>query len=295
MKLLLPHRLLLILIALNLAIETDALRAAELPAAPLILHYARPEVRNDHRSDYPLQVLQLALSKTSENVVFMASDSIMDQERALWQMDVPNGGIDVVWTMTSTERERQYIPIRIPVDKGLLGWRLALIPAGKPRQFRNTAHIADLQKLTACQGHDWPDTGILRANGLPVIVDASYDNLFSLVSKGSADYFPRSVNEIWDELATRQGQGIGLDPYIALHYQAAMYFFVAKSNRKLADAILAGLEKAIADGSFDRLFNSVHRDILRKANLSARRVIQLDNPLLSPLTPFNRKELWYTP
>jgi hypothetical protein len=53
------------------------------------------------------------------------------------------------------------------------------------------------------------------------------------------------------------------------------------------------LEKAVADGSFDRLFDQYHGDRLRNAQLDKRTVIELKNPLMTPGTPSDRPELWY--
>ena len=36
-------------------------------------------------------------------------------------------------------------------------------------------------------------------------------------------------------------------------------------------------------------------DDLRRARLDQRRIIELDNPLLPPQTPLQRRELWYHP
>jgi hypothetical protein len=61
----------------------------------------------------------------------------------------------------------------------------------------------------------------------------------------------------------------------------------------LAEIIRQGLEKAIADGSADRLFDQHYGERLRQAHLDERVFIELKNPLLTPGTPLDRPELWY--
>ena len=61
----------------------------------------------------------------------------------------------------------------------------------------------------------------------------------------------------------------------------------------LAKTIEDGLEKALKDGSFDKLFLEYHGDVLARANVKNRTVIDLPNPFLPPLTPLNRKDLWF--
>jgi len=260
-----------------------------------VLYYPRPEISDDQRGAFPVRVLRLALDKAGANYTLLPAKSVMDQGRALQQMDQPDGGMDVVWTMTSIEREKRFTAIRIPFDKGLVGWRLALISKKNPDKFKAVTSVSDLNIFVACQGHDWPDTLILRENGLRVVVDSYYRNLFQLLAQGSADYFPRSALEIWTELGTKESADMMVDPYIAIHYPGAMYFFVNKSNQKLAGEISRGLEKAIADHSFERLFQSEYGENLRKAKFSSRRVIDLKNPFLPADTPLNRKELWLNP
>lgn len=149
-----------------------------------------------------------------------------------------------------------------------------------------------LQRLRAGQGHDWPDSQILAHNGLPVITSASYPSLFRMLEAGRFEYFPRSLLEIWDEAAQPQNARLEVDRHLLLVYPTASYFFVSPGNTRLADELQRGLEQALADGSFDRLFYAHYGDALQRARLSERQLIELDNPLLPPDTPLQRAELW---
>ena len=55
------------------------------------------------------------------------------------------------------------------------------------------------------------------------------------------------------------------------------------------------VEKAIADGSFERLFERHFKTRLEKLALRQRRIIELKNPYLPGKTPFQREALWYRP
>lgn len=102
--------------------------------------------------------------------------------------------------------------------------------------------------------------------------------------------------EVWGEVENSEmTDGLELEPELAIRYPAAFYFFVNKSNITLARLLTDGLEKAIADGSFDQLFNNHFEDHLRKADFDGRKVFELENPLLTEQTPVDRKELWYKP
>jgi hypothetical protein len=74
-----------------------------------------------------------------------------------------------------------------------------------------------------------------------------------------------------------------------------MYFFFSRKRPTLAETVRQGMEKALADGSFDRLLQGHFADNLRRAHLSQRQVIKLENPLLPSATPLQRRDLWFSP
>lgn len=263
--------------------------------AQAVVYYPRPESATDPRVAYPLTLLQLALDKASAAVELRPSKAHMVQGRALSELERGSGTVHIVWSMTSRERESRLLPIRIPIYKGLIGWRIPLVRAQDVGALDGVASASDLRAFQAGQGHDWPDTTILRDNGLAVHGAPDYEGLFQMLQMGRFAYFPRSVIEVWAEAALHANKGIVVDPNLVLHYPAAFYYFVNRDQAALAQTLERGLEKAIADGSFDRLFHQHFDDELRSSALERRRVIELKNPLLPTETPLHRKELWYRP
>lgn len=260
-------------------------------AAVEAVRFPRPEFEGDRRFDYALQLLKLGLSKTGTDYRVELAPTSMNQERQVLELEADRT-IDIAPIPSSAEREERLLPIRIPIQKGLLGWRLGLIRKGDHARFTGVATLADLKRVRLAQGQEWPDTLILRANGIDVITAPKYEGLFKMLVSERFDYFPRSVNEIWDELENHAAT-LEVESRIALHYYYDAYFMVNKKNVRLAENLRQGLEKAIADGSFDRLFDQYHGERLRKARLDKRTVIELRNPLLTPGTPSHRPELWY--
>ncbi len=266
--------------------------------ADTVIRHLRGEVPDDTRNSYFLAMLELALEKTADQGEWQLqpAEEAMAQSRALQKLS-EGDGIDVVWSMTSIEREKQNRPIRIPLLKGLMGYRLLIIRAEDQSWFRRVQTIDQLRELRAGQGHDWPDTRILRANGLAVEATVDYDSLFRMLQLGRFDYLPRAINEPWAELALRPDRGLAVEKGLMLHYPTAEYFFVNRDNVALAERIELGLRRALADGSFDRLFREhpVNASAFSKADILKRRIIHLDNPLLPPETPFDQEELWWAP
>ena len=262
-------------------------------ATPVI--YAWPKnLATDERGDYPVALLKLALEKSGADYQAVPSASVMTQYRTLRQVSTAQG-LDVLWTMTTPEREQQLRPIRIPIDRGLLGWRLFVIQPERANQFARLPNKAQLQKLMAVQGSDWPDFPVLQANQFKVLGSGDFEGMFRMVKSARIDFFPRSVTEIWPELSQREALGLAVAPKWVLHYTAPLYFFVQKDNEELASAIERGLWKAIEDGSMQELFLHSFGPALDKAALSERTVIELVNPLLPKETPLDNPLLWFDP
>lgn len=246
---------------------------------------------------YALALLKAALERSPGRYELHPTPKPMAQSRALLAIEHDSKSVQVMWTMTTREREERLLPIRIPIYRGLIGWRVLLQRSADAEQLAQVQTLQQLQGFNFGQRHDWPDTAILRANGLKVVTSQNYPGLFQMLAAGRFDLFPREVVVAWQEqaLAKERGLDLSVDPYLLLHYPSAFYFFTSRQRPDLAADIERGLEAMIADGSFQRLFEQYHGDTLRQAKLHSRRIIELQNPDLPPATPFNRKELWFQP
>jgi hypothetical protein len=256
------------------------------------IYYPNSESADDIRVEYPLQLLELAFSKTSLPYTLVSSDTATTQSRALKLLQ-GEGNIDVVWTMTNIEREAEFLPIRIPLYKGLIGWRVLIIKQENQGLFEHISNLKQLSKLLAGQGLDWPDTQILKNNAIKVETSTSYETLFDMLQKGRFEYFPRSIIEVWQELAHRPHHGLAVEKQLLLCYPTAMYYFVKKDNTQLANQIEKGLTIAIADGSFDRLFYAFNQEFIEKSTLHARNIITLSNPHFPALPALDNPRLWF--
>lgn len=263
-------------------------------SAVWVITYPQPTIESDTRYEYPLALLRLALDKTSVRYQLKPSATAMRQARSLKRLE-ENLEVNVFWSMTDAVREEQLRPIRIPIDKGLIGWRMFLAPKGSPFLTTRVERLSDLLNYEPVQGIAWPDTKILQANGFNVATARDYTEAEQMVSAGLADFFPRSVIEIEAEMQNDPESNLVLRRDLALQYPSAMYFFVNKRNITLANLIETGLERAIADGSFDALFEAHFGETIAAMNLRDVRYFTLANPLLPKLTPTSRKELWYKP
>lgn len=288
----------LLLVLLLLPLRLLAAPAAS--TAPVLeVRYPAATSAEDTRSNYFIRLLGLALEETRADFGPYRLVPVSDlsyQSRAIAQL-AQGQDLDLLWTMTSREREEQLLPVRIPLLKGLMGYRLFIIRKPDAARFARINDLAGLRQLSAGQGHDWPDTSILRANGFTVVTSANYNSLFMMLESQHFDFMPRAITEPYDELAVRPQLNLMVEPHLALYYPTAEYFFVNKRNQALATRLHEGLMRAINDGSFDQLFfhYPANADAFAKAHLEKRQLIVLKNPLLPPDTPLGQKNLWFFP
>ncbi|MDX1473855.1 MAG: transporter substrate-binding domain-containing protein [Reinekea sp.] len=267
--------------------------------AKTIISYRPPSADEDVRDQYFIDLLTLILERTRDefgDYELTFSRDIIVQSRAA-ALIAANDRINILWSMTSPKNEQMLRPIRIPLQKGLLGLRIFIVRKPDSQKFANIENIYQLKRFKAGQGHDWPDTEILRTSGLPVVTSPSYQSLFKMLSERRFDYFPRGVVEPYEEVASHPDMNLTVEPSILLSYRAPIYFFVSKDNEELATRLETGLQAAIDDGSFDEFFYN-HPQIkrfLEEANLTERKRFVIKNPLLTPETKkiLDEPKYWY--
>ena len=250
---------------------------------------------NNTIETYAKGLLKLTLSKAPEKYELQESIPNTSEERMVSML--MDNQLDVVWYATTTDLEERLQPIRICIYRGLLGYRVLMMKRGNQYKFDGIKNLQDLKKVSLGQGRFWADTNVLTANSLNVVKVLKYEGLFYMLDGDRFDGYPRGVHEPWSEMQRYPKLALDVEQNLLLSYTNPFYFFVNKSNPKLAQDIEQGLRTAIEDGSFDQYFfnDPTVRDVIEKANLKNRIIIHLQNPSLPPKTPINDKTLWIDP
>lgn len=278
------------------ALLLGAVAAPLAHAEPVRVWMPRHMSTADPQLPYVHRLLLLALSRAGVNGDVQLVDVEMHQGRSLMELARGSSPFDLMWTMTDHARESSgLLPVRIPIDRGLMGWRVLLVRRAELPRWARLRGLDELKQRVAGQGHDWPDTAILRANGLPVATSSGYVALFRMLASSRFDYFPRAVFEVDAELAGNRHPDLAVVPNLMLHYPAAAYLFVSPRRPELAELLRVGLEKAVAEGSLQQLHLAHFGALLKAHPVSRERVLKLQNPLLPPQTPLQRRELWLQP
>ncbi|MGA7827736.1 MAG: transporter substrate-binding domain-containing protein [Geobacteraceae bacterium] len=283
-----------------LAISTlFVILTSTLASAQTTVVYPAFESGADSRYNDLLEILKTALEKTVAEYgpyTLQPSRSRMNEARYLAELLKPAGMVNVGWSGTSVEKEQVYGVVRIPLRKGLLGYRVALIARNRQADIDKIRKLADLRKETIGQGIGWGDVAIYKANRIKVYT-AGYESLFKMVAANRIDLFPRGINEVFPEYASRHGAipNLAVEKNLLIYYPWPYYFFFNKSDKVLAKRVETGLRKMIKDGTFDALFLKYNRASILKANLQKRRIIRIRNPNLPKDTPLGDASLWFDP
>ena len=249
----------------------------------------------DNRNLYFIELLKQALAHSNED--YRVEMSVRGASHARQMKLVADGKINVMWDAPGPEMSTQVMPIEIPIDKGLIGWRLFFIKKEDQRLFSKTTTLEELRKIRLGQVKSWHDTSILKANHLNVLATPNYLSSFKMLASNRFTYFPRSVSEIWREQEERKDLlgNIVIEKNLVLHYPIAYFYYVNKNNHQLAEDIKNGLEKMLADGSFDRLFNEYNGKQIALSELHKRHVIKINNPYFPKETYNKYKKFWFDP
>lgn len=268
---------------------------------PMIYRHNAPESPGDTRYVYHWTVLRAALDRTraAAGDYRMETGAVMTEQRQIHELQQASAAITVMYLDATPELERTLRPIRIPVDKGLVGFRIFLLRRERLARLAAVRTLADLRPLRLGAGLGWADVPVLQSHGLRVVTGSSYEGLFDMLNNDRFDAFPRGAVEIVDEWETRRGRfpELVIEPELILHFPQPMYFWFARSEegQRLARRAETGLREMIADGTFDRIFAEHQLPNIQALNLSRRRIIRLTNPHLSPETPLHDRRLWFDP
>lgn len=252
----------------------------------------------DSRYEYPRELLELVMAATAGSdgpCTVKTSPVVMLRERSLHEL-VDGAIIQVMAEATQTSWEEQLLTVRIPIRKGLQGYRLLLIRSSDQQRIADL-DVDQFKQLPSGGGHDWTTTPLMRQAGFNMITGSDYSSLFRMLDRGRIDTFARGVNEVFHEQQAfnKVYPGLTVDRHWLIYIPLPTYFFVTPRRPDLAERIDRGLRLLISDGRFDQLFMRYFGEDIRRAGLSQRQLIRIDNPNLSSLTPLNDSNLWLIP
>ena len=280
-----------------------ATEVRSLPAGTLAVVLDRSP-GEDH-NDFKYRLLELVLKRSGRPFALGLSEVVVAQDEAVaaLEQDVASSSrnpfaLSVGVYGAGVDVNRRLLPVPIPVTGGILGLRSGWTHRSQMARLATIRTRQDLGDIVLLQGLGWSDVDIFDAAGLRTFTARSED-LFRLVDHQRVQLFPRGIAELEREaqLMASSTSDTALDPHLLLAYPFAGFFYVSPNNQLLADAIQTGFERAIADGSYQRLVEElIFTPWLRRTLLlKNRRVIALANPVAADVLSAVESRHWIVP
>lgn len=270
---------------------TPSAMATNTPAEKQIINYHGPESTKDVRYHFHWKILEEALNITSSEYgdVHLRASIFMTEDRQLELMKKNSPLLQVMIRETNTDFENILEPVRLPIDRNLIGYRLFLTSKKIQPQLSKINSLDDLKKHTFVQGEGWGDVQVLEASNLKVKTELYYDDLFKNTALGRYEAFPRGVTEISDEYSKYRMpyKDLCIEPKIMIFYPLPTYFWFQKTpeGKLLAQRVEKGMKQLQKSGLYEKIFQDFYADDLKTLNLKHRKLIRLTNPYLPSNLP----------
>ena len=236
-------------------------------------------VKTYNEKEYAHQLLQFALDSTIEShgaYQLKANNARLSFNRSSFMLE-QGKEFQIAYFGASQGLHKNLIPIKIPLYRGLLGYRLLVTNKKTAEKLSKVKSIEELRKFKAGFNSQWSDFPIFETNNLKVEAATNIANLYSMLSYERFDYFPRSLREVDQELirfnATSKSLQVVED--LALFYPHPVYYHVSPQFKLLAERIEIGLKNILLNGQFRSLFNQYHNKYIQKYAPVKRNVIYL--------------------
>ena len=286
----------------DLILTPDEIRALPLDTIPVVLHRVDSSY-GENTLAYAM--LKLIMAKSGVKYILGYSQSVSDSSRggrdiagSLKPSKSNPDGVNIMLTGLGSQGLEGLRATTIPVTGGLLGLRVACVNSLTADRFRNVYSLEDLKNFIAIQGQGWTDARILKQGGLPTF-EIETTLTYNLLNEGRVDYFPRSITSVESECnsGNNQYESVTVDPYIHIVHPAAWIYYVNENNQPLHDAVVAGFERALEDGSYaelleERIFTPWLKETLDFPN---RRLLYVSTPLGDLLRQQVPKQYWLLP
>jgi hypothetical protein len=259
-------------------------------------------IHNKGELDYHIKIIKAAMEHTREMGAYelRPSDATFGTARLIEEIADNTGNVHVMSRAPAMSEKalEKLLPIRIPLEKGLLGYRVMIVRKQDLPKLAAINSLEELKKLSLGQGSRWVDADVLAKGGFNVVRGYYPAGLLRMLNEERFDVFPRAIWEAPKEVddASKDIPDLTVEPTLVLRYPFARYFWVSQKGDgpELAKRLETGLRRMIADGTFDRLFNEFFGPFIESSNLRGRKLFEIDNALLPPDTPLDDLSLWFS-
>ena len=261
-------------------------------------------VHNEAHLQHAYALLQAAMQAGGLHAQLIDAPQ-SNYRRTLYQ--IQHGHTDIDMATVSPQRlqlvaEGKLRMIPIPLDRGLLGWRLNLLLNKDIDKLKDVRSIGQLAKFTVGQHVGWPNVEIYKHAGIPIkeIKKWSQGEFTEQLEAGYLDTFPLGLEETLNyflPLFQKRYPQLTADPHLLVRYP--WFRFVWVSAHPKADALHSALQEGFdtlaANGRFLEIWQQ-HRTPPPTEIYAARTIIDLPNPFFdNAIIPQRYRHLLLSP
>jgi hypothetical protein len=241
--------------------------------------------RSQARQLYERAVLEAVLAATKDDmgaweIVETRDEYPGDAEAGVFS----EKGHDLFVTIAGNQNfgEDDVIVVPYLLTRNLLGYRVPIIREEDAGVFASIELEEELQALNHGIPETWSDAVIFRHNGYSVVEEGNFDDIFERLSAGRFEYSAYGVNEVQGVFENRASKqpGLTIDYNLLIFYPFPLVFYVNPGRTELARRIETGMQRIIASGRLDEVFDAHYGDIVEQLRLKERTLFLLENPLL---------------
>ena len=211
-------------------------------------------------------------------------------------LEIKSGkNINTYLAVTTKEWEDNTLPIRIPIRRGILNYRLLTINKNHAERFEQIRSLSDLKQLRIGLRTGWSSIPIFKEQGFNVVESSTFNGLFYMLQTDRIDYIPRGINEAQVEIDSwiETIPNLIIEPNYAIKLVSPYYIFISPKEPRLAKRLTLGLGRMHSNGTLKRLFDQYYTDIIKEASIESRTVFPVENNFLPKKTPININDFWF--
>ncbi len=240
--------------------------------------------RSSIRQNYELDVLEKVIQSTTNEYgkakIQTSNVDYLGHEESVALAE----NHDLLVTVAGNEKfkNQKQLVVGFPIAKNLLGYRIPIIKKERASEFKNL-NKEKLKRLVHGIPATWSDASILRHNHFRVYEKGDFNELFHRLVNNEFDYTTFGANEVESVYKNRvhANQNLIIEPHLLLYYPFPLVFYVHPKREDLAIRIEKGLHLIKENGELNQLFDEFFSKQIYQLKLKERKLIQLENPLIS--------------
>ena len=261
-----------------------------------LVKLASPKSTMDRRNDYTIALMNKVLEETKDEfgpyqVMYMPA---MSRKRQFSEI-TRNGAINISDAPACKDWDKVLNPVFFPLRRGLQNYRLLMIHREDASTFANITTLQELQATRAGTHHHWMSSRVLESANFTLVQGNDYEGLFHMLDQRRFDYFPRALNEVFNEFEARKKiiPSLIIEPTKALNIPSPTFFYVSKEEPQLQARLEKGLWKLQKSGELEEFFNHFHNEDSYRSALEGRQIFKIDTTHLTSHAIYNKPELWF--